>query len=82
MSCSSGEKHCCWVDGQPCQFLRENEGGRRWACALMLELGDWESVHADPRYADIGAFFQSNGIADCGDYPGPGAACGTCGEVG
>ena len=80
--CSSGDEHCCWVNGQECEFVRANEGGRRWACALMLELGDWDAVYSDPRYQPIGTHFQSKGIALCGDFPGPGVRCGTCGEVG
>lgn len=84
MQCSAGEEHCCWVRGEPCQFLRENEGGRRWACGLRLELGSWEAVHADSRYlAEIRPAWDEVGAPDdCGDFPGPGRHCGTCGEEG
>lgn len=48
----NGATHCCWWQGEPCPFLEENTiAGRRWACGLMRELGDWDVVHADPRYA-------------------------------
>lgn len=47
----NGDDHCCYVDGQVCAFLRTNVvEGRRWACGLYVELGDWDAVLADSRY--------------------------------
>jgi hypothetical protein len=84
MSCSSGEEHCCHLGRKGiCPFLRENEGGRRWACALKLELGDWSLVHQDERYLSVvRSEWDKTGTADCGDYPPPGKTCPVCGEVG
>lgn len=53
--------HCCYQAGQRCPHLRENEGGRRYACGLMLELGSWEAMNADPRYEPIGRHWESIG---------------------
>jgi hypothetical protein len=67
----------------PCSFLRENEGGRRWACALMLEHGDWALVHADQRYLDtVRPYWEQRGTVDCGDWPQPGKTCPICGQTG
>lgn len=47
----NGADHCCYVNGAPCQYLQENTvAGRRWACGLYAELGDWNAVIADERY--------------------------------
>ena len=49
----NNEGHCCWLGGVLCPFLEENTvEGRRWACGLFRELGDWELVHEDHRYID------------------------------
>ena len=83
MSCSSGDEHCCWVEGKVCPFLRENTAGRRWACALRLEHGNWEDVHSDPRYLkEVKPAWLRRDIADCGDYPGKGRTCPLCGREG
>jgi hypothetical protein len=76
--------HCCYVAGVACPHLEENTvEGRRWACGLRRELGDWASVHADPRYlADVKPHWLNVGMEDCGDYPAPGRSCGTCGMTG
>jgi hypothetical protein len=83
-ACSAGDEHCCWVAGQVCPLLVEHAGGRRWACSLRLELGSWEAVHADPRYQPIREAWQRTRKrpSDCGDYPGPGEWCATCGRRG
>lgn len=85
----SGESHCCWVEGKVCVFLEENTvPGRRWACGLRRELGDWELVHKDPRYQPIHEVWAKLGTQDCGDYRGgvqpDGSIVGECcflGEV-
>lgn len=47
----NGTNHCCYVNGQPCQYLQENTvEGRRWACGLYVELQNWDAVIADERY--------------------------------
>jgi hypothetical protein len=68
----NGPDHCCYIDSQPCPFLRENiVDGRRWACALYVEHGDWELVHADPRYlTQVQPHWIEHEIADCGDFEG------------
>jgi hypothetical protein len=60
-----------------CQFLEENTiPGRRWACGLLRELGSWEAVHADVRYAPIQAVWNRVGIESCGAWmPKPGQCC-------
>ena len=83
--CSSSEEHCCHLGrGGICPYLRANEGGRRWACALMLEHGDWDKVHSDERYQqDVKPYWVERGFdTDCGNWPAPGETCGACGEVG
>lgn len=68
--------HCCWVNGERCPHLVENVNGRRYACGLRVELGSWEAVHADPRYAPIQAVWDEVGIESCGAWgPGTGQCC-------
>lgn len=81
--------HCCWVDGVECSYLEINaaniSAGRYWSCALLNELKSWAKVHADPRYLkDVRPAWSKDGksIPDCGDWPGPGVKCATCGKVG
>lgn len=70
------DEHCCWVNGERCPHLVENVGGRRWACGLMVELGSWELVHADSRYAPIQAEWDKVGIESCGAWgPGTNQCC-------
>lgn len=73
----NGETHCCWVAGEVCEFLEENTvPGRRWACGLLRELGNWNAVHADPRYAPIQVEWDKVGIESCGAWgPGSGQCC-------
>ena len=69
--------HCCYVDGKVCTFLEENTvPGRRWACGLRRELGDWDAVLADPRYVPIQAALRST---NCRDFPAKGDTCSLCG---
>ncbi len=69
--------HCCWVDGERCPYLEEaTVPDRRWVCGLRRELGSWEAVHADPRYAPIQAVWDRVGIESCGAWgPGTGQCC-------
>lgn len=53
--------HCCYLAGKVCGFLVENQGGRRYACGLRLELGSWAAVNADPRYKPVGDHWASYG---------------------
>jgi hypothetical protein len=75
---------CCYLAGVRCLYLEEHTvEGRRWACGLRRELGDWAAVHADPRYlAVVRPRWDEVGIVDCGDWPAPGEQCGECGLVG
>ncbi len=70
--------HCCYVRGEVCEFLVENHERRRFACGLMVELGDWSKVHADPRYAPIKAvMLLGDGL--CGEWQPAVDVC--CNEV-
>ena len=53
MSCSGNtDEHCCTFRfGGDCKYIEENTvPGRRWACGLMRELGDWDKVITSDRY--------------------------------
>jgi hypothetical protein len=72
--------HCCWIKGKVCEFLIENPSGvqtpdqdRRFACGLMVELGDWDKVHADPRYNPLAIVFAPEGL--CGDWQDKAGTC-------
>jgi hypothetical protein len=70
--------HCCYVRGKVCDFLIENYEGRRFACSLRAELGDWDLVHADPRYAPVKeVMVLGDGL--CGDWQPQAGVC--CNEV-
>jgi len=77
------QDHCCYLNGKPCDYLEKNTvADRRWACGLLRELGDWDSVLASDRYIDgPGAHFGPMGM-DCKSYPDPskGQFCFTCGK--
>lgn len=49
--------HCCYVGGERCPHLVENEGGRRFACALMIKYGNWDDVVESPEYKPIGDYW-------------------------
>ncbi len=72
-------EHCCYVAGKVCKFLVDNgiPGDERFRCGLMLELGDWNKVHADPRYAPLAIHWK--GQALCGDWQPKAGTC--CREV-
>ena len=68
--------HCCFVGGSVCEFLVDNgiPGDKRFRCGLMLELGDWDKVHADPRYAPLAIHWKGQSL--CGDWqPKVGVCC-------
>jgi len=68
--------HCCFVAGKVCKFLVDNDtpGDERFRCGLMLELGDWGKVHADPRYAPLAMHWKGQPL--CGDWqPKAGTCC-------
>jgi hypothetical protein len=84
MACrGNSNDHCCWVAGKVCDFLEENTvEGRRWACGLRRELGDWDAVLASDRYQkDIAPTFEPMGV-NCRDWPSitSGQVCHECGE--
>lgn len=64
--------HCCYVNGDNCPHLQINgPSGRTYACALFVELQDWDLVHNDPRYlADVKPHWDATGTADCGVFFG------------
>jgi len=68
----AGSDHCCYVNGQTCPFLQvDGPSGRRFACGLYVELGDWDAVHADPRYvASVKPHWDAAGVVGCGPWFG------------
>lgn len=78
--------HCCYLNGTPCFYIEENTvEGRRWACGLFRELGNWDAVHADERYVTkIQPVWEITPLAGykCGEWPNPGRTCGECGVKG
>jgi len=77
----NGEDHCCWLNGEICQFLEENTvPGRRWACGFLRRLGSWDAVAADPIYQrEVGPHMTRLGLTVCNDFPPEGQACNACG---
>lgn len=83
----NGAVHCCYVPGtgvadplgtdqSVCPLLEVGTvPGRQWVCALRRELGDWQQVHADPRYQPIKKAFTATGTALCGDWRVAGQCC-------
>lgn len=75
--------HCCKVKGGDCKYLRYDYAGREIACALRVELGDWDAVLNDPRWIRDVKGSWAPGI-NCRDWPdgtGPNADyCTKCGE--
>lgn len=69
--------HCCYVRGKVCDYLIENHEGRRFACGLMAELGDWEKVHSDSRYEPMAIAFANIGL--CGEWQPNSTQC--CNQV-
>lgn len=88
MKChGNGDDHCCWFNGEVCQFLEENTvPGRRWACGLHRKYGGWEGALASPEYIQhvqikYDTIPQLQGL-NCRDWPRVGEQCGACGGVG
>jgi hypothetical protein len=74
----NGSEHCCYVAGQVCTFLEvDTVPDRHWVCGLRRELGNWDAVHADPRYQPIHAEWVKVNGSDCGDFRGAGLSDGT-----
>jgi len=73
---TAGGSHCCYVAGKVCDFLIDNVtvGPARFRCGLMLELGSWDKVHADPRYQPLKDHWEGQPL--CGDWqPKSGTCC-------
>ena len=51
--------HCCYLNGERCPNLVENQGGRRYACGVMLKYGTWEGMAASPEYKLVGEYWTS-----------------------
>lgn len=82
MACWNDEDgHCCWINGKVCPYLEENTiEGRRWACGLLREHGDWEKVYQTEGYRrDVQPTLDRIGWGQCGEYPGDNI-CGECGR--
>ena len=78
--------HCCHIDGKDCPFLEENTvEGRRWACGLMVELGDWDAVIESARYKEVVAPAFEPLDMNCRDWPdgtgGNRRPCKECGVI-
>lgn len=70
----NGEDHCCYFNGLACPHIEENTvPGRRWACGLLRELGDWDQVIASDRYQQaVQPLFDANPALNgmnCRDWP-------------
>jgi len=89
----NSEDHCCYLGGSygVCKFLEQGTvPGRRWACALRREHGNWQDVHTDERYLaevrpkldEITPAYNDGVMPDCGDWPSPGVDCNDCGVTG
>lgn len=80
------EDHCCWLNGEICQYLVEiPEGEFRYRCGLHLKYGSWEDAYASPEYQrDVAPKMAEIGYGDigCGDWPRKGQKCNTCGMIG
>jgi len=78
----NAETHCCWLEGKPCKYVEENTvPGRRWACGLMRQLGDWDLVLSSPEYKkQVAPVLEPLGY-NCRDWPDshPGMKCTDCG---
>ena len=58
----NADDHCCYVDGEVCEYLEENTvPGRRWACGLLVKYGSWAAMNASPEYQEIGEHWESRG---------------------
>lgn len=69
----NSEQTCCTIRGEYCPYLIFNytdEDGhfRKFACSLRAELGNWDSVLADPRYVEDISGSWADGI-NCRDWP-------------
>lgn len=81
MPCNGNSNdHCCYLKGKACSYVEENTvEGRRWACGLRRELGDWDLVLKDPRYIDNVKPKLQEGVT-CKDWPdSPSTKCFECG---
>lgn len=63
MSChGNADDHCCYLDGQVCDYLEEGTvPGRRWACGLLVKYGTWEAMADSVEYGKVGAHWEAIG---------------------
>ena len=54
--------HCCYLGGKRCVHLRENVGGRRYACGLVLEYGSFGVAVKTLEYLHVGEHWVSRGL--------------------
>jgi hypothetical protein len=52
--------HCCYLGGVECQHLVRNEGGRRYACGLMLKYGSWIKMEQSEEYQSVGEYWEAH----------------------
>jgi hypothetical protein len=81
MTCrATADAHCCYVpDAGVCPHFDESRTDG--FCTLRAELGSWDLVHRDPRYAPQRTAFEAFPTSLCGDFPQVGEDCGACGAV-
>jgi hypothetical protein len=73
----NGPTHCCYVNGIECQYLVKDINSRKWSCGLLVQYGDWDSVHSSEPYLDnVRPHWVANGTPDCGTWIGPGCCFG------
>jgi hypothetical protein len=80
MPCSGNSvDHCCYVNGERCPHSIDNHEGRRWACGLRAQYGNWDDVLTSTEYlTDVAPAFGPLGI-NCKDFPDT-THCGLCGQ--
>ncbi len=55
-----GTEMCCFIRGERCQYSVEDQGGRRYACSLMLKYQSWDEVVASPEYVSVGKEWEAH----------------------
>lgn len=83
MSQCGKQDHCCYFEGEVCQYLIESpHPDFQFACSLRVKYGGWDETHKSPEYlSQVKPKLIAIGYpdTDCGDWPPPGVACGSCG---
>lgn len=81
--CGTANTHCCWFNGEVCQYLtKSTRPDFVWCCSLKRDKGTWAAVHTSPEYlTNVKPKMVALGYAiDCGGWPPPGVVCNDCGQ--